>query len=71
MPSGLAANVVRVQSELIVLRDISPKIRKGKDHIDSDQRNNRAEKRYRNPIRIRGRRTPSFSSRAKSALELR
>jgi hypothetical protein len=53
---------------LIVLRDDSPKIRKAKDHVDSDQQNDRAEKRNRNPIIFRGRRAPSYSSR-NSAVE--
>ena len=58
-----AANVVRFQSELIVLRDDSAKIRKTKDQVESGQQNDRENKRYRNPIRLRGRRAPSYSSR--------
>ena len=58
-----AANVVRFQSELIVLRDDSAKIRKTKDQVQSGQQNDRENKRYRNPIRFRGRRAPSYSSR--------
>ena len=51
-----AANVVRFQSELIVLRVDSAKIRKTKDQVESGQQNDRENKRYRNPIRFRGRR---------------
>ena len=58
-----AANVVRFQSELIVLRDDGAKIRKTKDQVESGQQNDRENKRYRNPIRFRGRRAPSYSSR--------
>ena len=60
---GPAGNVVRFQSELIVLRDDSAKIRKAKDQVESGHQNDRENKRYRNPIRFRGRRAPSYSSR--------
>ena len=58
-----AANVVRFESELIVLRNDTAKIRKTKDQVESGQQNDRENKRYRNPIRFRGRRAPSYSSR--------
>jgi hypothetical protein len=61
------ANVVSFQSELIVLRDNSAKIRKAKDQVDSGQQNDRAQKRYRNPIGFRDRRAPSRSSLASVA----
>ena len=54
-----AANVVRFESELIVLRNDTAKIRKAKDQVESGQQNERADKRYCNPIRFRGRRAPS------------
>ena len=57
-----AANVVRFQSELIVLRNDTAKIRKAKDQVESGQQNERADKRYCNPIRFRCRRAPSYSS---------
>jgi hypothetical protein len=56
-PRRITANVVSLESELIALRNDSPKIRKAKDHVDSHQQNDRAEKRYRNPIRFRSRRS--------------
>jgi hypothetical protein len=60
---------VHFQSELIVLRDDSAKIRKAKDQVESGQQNDRKNKRYRNPIRFRGCRAPSYSSRASLAVE--
>jgi hypothetical protein len=54
-----AANVVRFESELIVLRNDTAKIRKAKDQVESGQQNERTDKRYCNPIRFRGRRAPS------------
>ena len=68
---GLGQRTVRFQSELIVLRNDSAKIRKAKDQVESGQQNERGDKRYRNPIRFRGRRAPSFSSRASLPSKLR